>query len=74
MLGEFLKAIYLELFVYKHNVSRVLQGIAGRDVRRALEMFVSILNSGVIRQLESAVSHFRKPGAPGPRQVNVLDE
>lgn len=46
MLGEFLKGIYLELFVNKQNVSRVLQGIAGRDVRRALEMFVSILNSG----------------------------
>lgn len=46
MLGEFLKSVYLELFERKVNVSRVLQGIAGRDVRRALEMFVSILNSG----------------------------
>lgn len=46
MLGEFLKGIYLELFERKHNISRILQGIAGRDVRRALEMFVSILTSG----------------------------
>ena len=46
MLGVFLKGIYLELFEKKHNLSRILQGIAGRDVRQALEMFVSILNSG----------------------------
>ena len=46
MLGQFLKSIYLELFDRRHNVSRILQGLAGRDVRRALDMFVSILNSG----------------------------
>lgn len=46
MLGEFLKGIYLELFERRHNVSRILQGIAGADVRRALDMFVSILTSG----------------------------
>ena len=46
MLGEFLKSVYLELFDRRHNVSRILQGLAGRDVRRALDMFVSILNSG----------------------------
>ena len=45
-LGEFLTAIYLELFDRRYNVSRILQGLAGRDIRRALEMFVSILNSG----------------------------
>lgn len=46
MLGEFLKGIYLEIFERKQNVSRILQGIAGLDVRRALEMFVAILTSG----------------------------
>jgi hypothetical protein len=50
MLGEFIKSIYLELFDRKHNVSRVLQGLAGRDVRRALDMFVSILNSGHLQE------------------------
>jgi len=49
MLGEFLKSVYLELFDRRHNVSRILQGLAGRDVRRALDMFVSILNSGHLR-------------------------
>ncbi|WP_147155890.1 hypothetical protein [Reyranella soli] len=50
MLGEFLRSIYLELFDRRHNVSRILQGLAGRDIRRALEMFVSILNSGHLRE------------------------
>jgi hypothetical protein len=46
MLGEFLKSIYLELFERRHNISRILQALAGRNIREALEMFVSILNSG----------------------------
>ena len=50
MLGEFLKGVYLELFDRKHNVSRVLQGLAGRNVRRALDMFVSVLNSGHLQE------------------------
>jgi hypothetical protein len=61
MLGEFLKGIYLELFVHKHNVSRILQGIAGRDVRRALEMFVSILNSGHL-SADAITSHAKGAG------------
>lgn len=65
MLGEFLKGIYLELFVNKHNAGRVLQGIAGRDVRRALEMFVSILNSGHL-SAEAITSH-----AKGARGIAV---
>ena len=62
MLGEFLKSIYLELFDRKHNVSRVLQGLAGRDVRRALDMFVAILNSGHLT--EEAITSTAK-GAGG---------
>ena len=50
MIGEYLKGVYLELFENNHNISRVLQGLAGRDVRKALEMFVSILNSGHLRE------------------------
>ena len=62
MLGEFLKSIYLELFDRKQNVSRVLQGLAGRDVRKALDMFVSILNSGHLQ--EEAITSAAK-GAGG---------
>ena len=50
LLGEFLSGIYLELFERRNNVARILQGIAGRDVRRALEMFVAILTSGHLRE------------------------
>ena len=50
MLGEFLKSIYLDLFERRHNLSRILQALAGRNIREALEMFVSILNSGHLRE------------------------
>jgi hypothetical protein len=50
MLGEFMRSIYLELFDRRPNLSRILQGLAGRDIRRALDMFVSILNSGHLRE------------------------
>lgn len=62
IVGEFRKSIYLELFDRKHNVSRVLQGLAGRDVRRALDMFVAILNSGHLT--EEAITSMAK-GAGG---------
>jgi len=71
MLGEFLKGIYLELFERKHNVSRVLQGIAGRDVRRALEMFVSILTSGHLRE-EAITSHAKGAGEVSIPEYTVL--
>jgi hypothetical protein len=49
-LGAFLHELYVELFDRKRNVSRVLEAIAGRDVRRALEMFVSIITSGYLSE------------------------
>jgi hypothetical protein len=45
-LGIFLRELYIELFERKRNISRVLEALSGRDVRRALEMFVSIITSG----------------------------
>lgn len=45
-LGTFLREVYVELFERRHNISRVLEALAGRDVRRALEMFVSVMISG----------------------------
>jgi hypothetical protein len=44
--GEFLKALYIDIFHNRKNISRVLQGLSGADVRRALDMFVAILTSG----------------------------
>lgn len=71
MLGEFLKGIYLELFEHKHNVSRILQGIAGRDVRRALEMFVAILTSGHLRE-EAITSSAKGAGEIAIPEYTVL--
>ena len=44
--GEFLRDIYLELFQKLTNVSRVLEALAGRNVRKALDMFMAIITSG----------------------------
>jgi len=44
--GEFLRAVYTELFQRPTNVSRILEALAGRNVRRALDMFMAIITSG----------------------------
>jgi hypothetical protein len=71
MVGEFLKGIYLELFDRKHNVSRILQGLAGRNVRRALDMFVSILNSGHLRE-EAITSTVKGAGGIAIPEYTIL--
>ena len=45
-LGGFLHELYIELFERRKNISRILESLTGSDVRRALEMFVSIITSG----------------------------
>jgi len=45
-LGNFLSALYTLIFGKRGNIARILEALAGRDVRRALEMFVSIVTSG----------------------------
>ena len=71
MLGEFLKSIYLELFERRQNVSRILQALAGRNIREALEMFVSILNSGHLRE-EAITSTAVGAGGIGITEYRVL--
>jgi len=44
--GEFLGGIYSELFQQPNNISRILEALAGRNVRRALDMFMAIITSG----------------------------
>jgi hypothetical protein len=44
--GEFLRGIYAELFQTTTNLARILEALAGRNVRRALDMFMAILTSG----------------------------
>lgn len=43
---NFLRRLYDGLFDRRRNISRILESLAGRDVRRALTMFVSIITSG----------------------------
>ncbi len=45
-LGEFLKTLYADIFASGRRVSWLLEAIAGRNVRQALEMFTNILMSG----------------------------
>jgi hypothetical protein len=47
-LQSFLKRLYNELFDRKRNISRVLESVAGKDVRRALEIFGAIITSGYL--------------------------
>ena len=61
-LGIFLRELYIELFERKRNISRVLEALSGRDVRRALEMFVSIITSGHLSET-SITSLVRGSGA-----------
>lgn len=44
--GDFLRGVYLELFQRPTNISRILEALAGRNVRKALDMFMAIINSG----------------------------
>lgn len=47
-LQSFLKRLYNALFDRRRNISRVLESIAGKDVRRALEIFGAIITSGYL--------------------------
>jgi hypothetical protein len=47
-LQNFLKRLYSALFDRKRNISRVLEALAGKDVRRALEIFGAIITSGYL--------------------------
>lgn len=46
--GEYLRSIYNDLFTKDRRAAVILEGLAGRNVRRALEMFSSVLTSGHI--------------------------
>lgn len=47
-LEGFLKRLYNALFDRRRNIAIVLESIAGRDVRRALEIFGKIITSGYL--------------------------
>jgi len=44
--GAYLTKIYTAIFDRRGNLSRIIEALSGRDVRRALDMFISIISSG----------------------------
>lgn len=71
MIGEFLKEIYAEIFENQPNSSRMIQGLAGRDVRKALDIFESILRSGHLSE-EAITSKVRGAGLFEIKEDTVL--
>ena len=71
MIGEFLKEIYVEIFENQPNSSRMIQGLAGRDVRKALDIFESILRSGHLSE-EAITSKVRGAGLFEIKEDTVL--
>ncbi|MGB2679460.1 MAG: type I restriction enzyme HsdR N-terminal domain-containing protein [Candidatus Acidiferrum sp.] len=70
-LEQFLSGLYHDLFDRQRNISRVLEALAGRDVRHALEMFVSIITSGHLSET-AITSTVLGAGATPITEQNVL--
>lgn len=73
-LGEFLKTLYMDIFRSGRRVSWLLEALAGRNVRNALEMFTRILMSGHLdeRQITGTVLGSEKFQIRDSTIVNVL--
>ena len=70
-LENFLRRLYDSLFDRRGNIARVLEALAGRDVRRALEMFASIITSGHLSTTAIA-SHTLGSGAVPLEEEAIL--
>lgn len=73
-LGEFLKTLYADIFRGGRRVSWLLEALAGRNVRDALEMFTRILMSGHLddRQITGTLLGGEKFQIRDSTIVNVL--
>lgn len=73
-LGEFLKTLYADIFQDSRRVSWLLEALAGKNVRRSLEMFIKIVMSGHLdeRQITGTVLGTRKFQIRDATIVNVL--
>lgn len=70
-LGVFLRELYIELFERRRNISRVLEALSGRDVRKALEMFVAIITSGHLNE-DQITSQVRGGGEIRISEHNII--
>jgi hypothetical protein len=73
-IGEFLHTLYVEVFGSNRNISRVLESIAGLDVRKALDMFASIITSGHLStsQITSSVKGGKEFPITEPIVLRIL--
>ncbi|NTG32643.1 hypothetical protein G6K91_00045 [Agrobacterium rhizogenes] len=70
-LGRFLQELYIELFERRRNIARIMESLAGKDVRRALDMFVSIITSGHLGE-DQITSQVRGGGEIRITEHNLL--
>ncbi|MER9694876.1 type I restriction enzyme HsdR N-terminal domain-containing protein [Mesorhizobium sp. M0179] len=70
-LGRFLQDLYVELFERRRNIARIMESLAGKDVRRALDMFVSIITSGHLGE-DQITSQVRGGGELRITEHNLL--
>lgn len=70
-LGRFLQELYIELFDRRRNIARIMESLAGKDVRRALDMFVSIITSGYLGE-DQITSQVRGGGEIRITEHNLL--
>ena len=49
-LGQYLMNIYVSVFNPSRKIRLILEALAGRNIRRALEMFTDILTSGYVKE------------------------
>jgi hypothetical protein len=70
-LGNFLRSLYALIFGRRSNIARILEALAGRDVRKALEMFVSIVTSGHL-STSAITSSVRGEGAIPISEYHII--
>ena len=70
-LGRFLQELYVELFERRRNIAQIMESLAGKDVRRALDMFVSIITSGHLGE-DQITSQVRGGGEIKITEHNLL--
>lgn len=70
-LSKFLVALYQLIFGRRGNIARILEALAGRDVRKALEMFVSIVTSGHL-STSAITSNVRGEGALPINEYHII--
>jgi hypothetical protein len=70
-LGMFLRELYVDIFERRRNISGILESLAGLDVRRALDMFVSVITSGHLGE-DQITSQVRGAGGVKITEHNIL--